>query len=105
MNILERPSKDGERIIFYFNYGERGPGQRPSSGIFIYTHPKDQIEKNYNKQALILIETKKSQLTLEQQAIGLQGSLNHFKVFLESDAIAPVDIIHNLCFRFRKYLL
>lgn len=55
--------------MFYYDFG-RGPGQRPSTGIFIYTKPKNQIEKNHNKQALALIEVKKSQATIEQQAIG-----------------------------------
>lgn len=38
--------------------------------IFIYTRPKDQLEKNHNKEALVLIATKKSELLLEQLAIG-----------------------------------
>lgn len=69
MNILERLNKTGDKITFYYDYG-RGPGQRPSTGIFIYARPKTQVEKNHNKQALALLEVKKSQLTIEQQAIG-----------------------------------
>lgn len=69
MNILKRKNKEGDKITFYYDFG-RGPGQRPSTGIFIYTKPKDQIQKNHNKQALALLETKKSQLTIEKQAIG-----------------------------------
>ncbi len=40
------------------------PGQRPSTGIFIYAKPKDQVQKNHNKEALALLETKKSQLII-----------------------------------------
>lgn len=69
MNILERLNKSGDRITFYYDFG-RGAGQRPSTGIFIYTKPKTQIERNHNKEALALLETKKSQLILEQQSIG-----------------------------------
>lgn len=69
MNIIKRPNRKGDRITFYYDYG-RGPGQRPSTGIFIYTKPKDQIEKNHNKEALALIKTKQSQRIIEQQAIG-----------------------------------
>lgn len=69
MNILERPNSKGDKIMFYYDFG-RGPGQRPSTGIFVYTKPKNQTEKNHNKQALALIEIKKSQATIEQQAIG-----------------------------------
>jgi len=69
MNILERRSKKDDKITFYYDFG-RGAGQRPSTGVFIYTLPKDQLQKNHNKQALIILEMKKSQLTIEQQAIG-----------------------------------
>lgn len=69
MNILERPNKKGDKITFYYDFG-RGPGQRPSTGVFIYTKPKNQIERTHNKEALSLLETKKSQLIIEQQAIG-----------------------------------
>jgi len=69
MNILQRPNHKGDKIFFHFDLG-CGNGQRPSTGVFIYAHPKDQIQKNHNKQALALLETKKSQLIIEQQAIG-----------------------------------
>ena len=69
MNILKRANKKGDKITFYYDYG-RGPGQRPSTGVFIYAKPKDQIQKNHNKQSLALLETKKSQLIIEKQAIG-----------------------------------
>jgi hypothetical protein len=36
----------------------------------MYAKPKDQIQKNHNKEALKLLEVKKSQATIEQQAIG-----------------------------------
>ncbi len=69
MNIIKRVNSKGDKITFYYDYG-RGAGQRPSTGIFIYKTPKDQIQKNHNKQALALLETKKSQLIIEKQAIG-----------------------------------
>src|SRR6266516_3994379 len=69
MNILKRENRTGDKIMFYYDFG-RGAGQRPSTGIFIYKKPKDQIQKNHNKEALALLETKKSQVIIEQQAIG-----------------------------------
>lgn len=69
MNFIKRPNKKGDKITFYYDFG-RGPGQRPSTGIFVYTKPKDHIQKNHNKEALTLLETKKSQLIIEKQAIG-----------------------------------
>ncbi|HEX7904695.1 MAG TPA: site-specific integrase [Chitinophagaceae bacterium] len=70
MNILKRTNKKGDKITFYYDFGGRGAGQRPSTGIFIYKKPKDQIQRNHNKEALALIETKKSQVIIEKQAIG-----------------------------------
>jgi integrase len=69
MNFLKIPNKKGDKIIFYHDFG-RGKGQRSSTGIFMYKRPKNQIEKNHNKEALKLLEVKKSQLTIEKQAIG-----------------------------------
>lgn len=69
MNILERLNKKGDKITFYYDFG-RGAGQRPSTGVFIYTKPKTQIERTHNKEAIALLETKKSQLTIERQAVG-----------------------------------
>lgn len=69
MNFLKIPNKKGDKIIFYHDFG-RGKGQRPSTGIFVYKHPKSQTERNHNKEAIALIELKKSQLTIEIQAVG-----------------------------------
>ncbi len=69
MNILKRANSKGDKITFYYDYG-RGQGQRPSTGIFIYAKPKDQIQRAHNKEALALLETKKSQCIIEKQAIG-----------------------------------
>lgn len=69
MNIGQKLSKKKDKIFYFYDYG-RGRGQRPTTGVWIYTKPKDQVQKNHNKEALKLLETKKSQLTIEQQAIG-----------------------------------
>jgi hypothetical protein len=135
MNIVERVSNDNTRIFYTLEWG-RGPGEREATGIFTYLRPKNQIEKNHNKEALLLLEKRKSQLILEQQSIGighipshkykhnflnyyaefveknkrkgnrhLASSLEHFRAFLGSDYISPIDITENLCERFRAYLL
>ena len=69
MNIIKRKNRSGNKYVFYYDLG-RGPGQRPSTGIFIYAKPKDQIQKNHNKEAIALIEVKKSQTIIEKQSIG-----------------------------------
>jgi len=37
MNIGETLNKKGDKIHFYYDLG-RGPGQRPTAGIFIYAN-------------------------------------------------------------------
>jgi len=70
MNFLKIPNKKGDKIYYYYDYGGRGPGQRPSTGIFTYANPKTQLQKNHNKEAALILDTKKSQLTIEAQATG-----------------------------------
>lgn len=69
MNIVKRKNSKGDRAYFTIEYG-RGHGERMATGIFIYTRPRNQIEKNHNKEALILVDTRKSELQLERQATG-----------------------------------
>lgn len=69
MNLIQRKNKKGDKITFYYDFG-RGAGQRPSTGVFIYAKPKTPIEKAHNKEALVLLEVKKSETIIEQQAIG-----------------------------------
>ncbi|WP_343746420.1 ATP-binding protein [Chitinophaga sp.] len=69
MNLLKRKNAKGDKTYYYYDFG-RGKGQRPATGIFVYTRPKDQTQKNHNKQALALLEVKKSQVIIEQQSIG-----------------------------------
>lgn len=69
MNIEKRKNSKGDKIYFYIATGRKA-GDRIATGIFVYSRPKSQVEKNHNKEALVLVETKKSELLLEQQAIG-----------------------------------
>jgi hypothetical protein len=69
MNIAKRPNKKGDKMLFSLEWG-RGAGKRMATGIFVYTKPKSQAEKKHNHEALLLIETKRSELMLEQQSAG-----------------------------------
>jgi integrase len=133
--IKGRPSTDGKKIRHHLEWG-RHKGQRHATKIFTYAKPANKLEKNHNKEAMQILEAKRSQLILEKQAISsgyipqhkyknnfldyyeefvtnnktannrhLEGSLVHFKKFLKTDYLAPIDITENLCERFRKYLL
>jgi integrase len=69
MNIIKRSSRKGDKEYYYLEFG-RCAGSRIATKIFTYTYPKNQIEKNHNKEALKLLETKQSELNIEQQAVG-----------------------------------
>src|SRR5207244_3940680 len=40
-----------------------------SAGIYTYTKPINVIQRNHNKEALAILETKRSQMILDRQAI------------------------------------
>ncbi len=56
------------KVWYYLEWG-RLTGQRRATGIFTWAKPKKQIEKNHNKEALAILEAKKSQIILDSQAI------------------------------------
>jgi integrase/recombinase XerD len=66
--IKGRPSTDGKKIRHYLEWG-RNTGQRHATKIFTYAKPANKLETNHNKEALQILETKRSQLILEKQAI------------------------------------
>ena len=66
MNIVKRKNSKGDKAYFFIEYG-RNAGERRATGIFVYLRPKDQIDKNHNKEALKLIAIKKSELMLERK--------------------------------------
>lgn len=69
MNIIKMLNKAKDKYWYYFEYG-RGAGQRSATGIFTYAKPSNQIQRNHNKEALTLLEVKKSERIIEQQSIG-----------------------------------
>ncbi|HYF31692.1 MAG TPA: hypothetical protein VD993_11295 [Chitinophagaceae bacterium] len=54
MNMIERLNRKGDKKFFYYDYG-RGAGQRPSSGIFVYTKPANQIQRNHKQGGIIIV--------------------------------------------------
>ncbi len=67
--ITSKKSRNGLKVWYTFEWG-KSASQRKAAGIFTYTKPKNQVEKNFNNEALSLLEVKKSQLILEQQSTG-----------------------------------
>ncbi len=69
IQITGKKSRTREKKWYTFEWG-KAPDQRKAAGIFTYVRPKDQIQKNHNKEALALLDTKRSQMIIEQQSIG-----------------------------------
>ena len=69
MIIETRQSANGKKTYYRFKWGQAS-NAKISAGIFTYTQPKNQVEKSHNKEALTLLEIKRSQFTIEQQSIG-----------------------------------
>ncbi|HMC86865.1 MAG TPA: site-specific integrase [Chitinophagaceae bacterium] len=69
MQVIKRRTKDGGMEYYSFGFS-KSAGGRISTGIFTYTYPENQIQKNHNKEALRLLETKKSELILERLSAG-----------------------------------
>ncbi len=65
--MTPRPNRDRTKIYYTLEWG-KDSGQRHATGIYTYAKPKDIIQKNHNKEALAIIQTKKSQLVLDLQA-------------------------------------
>jgi integrase len=69
IEISGKVTRNGQKIWYTYEWG-KGSCERKAAGIFTYKKPKDQIQKNHNKEALALLETKKSQMVIDQQSIG-----------------------------------
>ncbi|MDQ6902361.1 MAG: site-specific integrase [Bacteroidota bacterium] len=68
INVTQRLSRNKQKVYYSLDWGRAG-GQRMSTGVFIYLKPKDQIQRNHNKEALLILETKRSQMILDRQSI------------------------------------
>lgn len=69
INIIKRPSTDSTKLCYTFKWG-RGKGRRLKAGLYTHIKPKNQVERNHNKEVLAIPDMKKSQLILEFQATG-----------------------------------
>src|SRR5450755_4786039 len=70
MTVEERKSANGKKMYYRFIWGN-GTNEKIGAGVFTYTKPKTQIEKNHNKEALAILEIKKSQLVIDRQSVGI----------------------------------
>jgi hypothetical protein len=68
VSISQKKSRNNKKIWYYLEWGKE-QGQRTAIAIFTYVKPLDQLQKNHNKESLAILEMKKSQMILDQQAI------------------------------------
>lgn len=76
ITITAKKSRNKEKTWYTFEWGKHS-NERKAAGIFTYTRCKDLLQKNHNKEALALLDTKKSHLILEQQSTGTVYIPNH----------------------------
>lgn len=67
ITISTKLSRDKSKVWYYFEWG-KGAGQRKATGIYTWAKPT-VAQKAYNKEALALLETRRSQLVIEKQAV------------------------------------
>jgi len=68
ISISTKLSRDKLKLWYYFEWG-KGAGQRKATGIYTWAKPKDAGQKSYNKEALAILEARRSQLVLDKQAV------------------------------------
>lgn len=68
ISITPRENRKKTKIYYTLEWG-KGTGERQATGIYTYTKPKDQLQKNHNKEALAILAGKKSQMVLDLQAM------------------------------------
>ncbi len=78
ISITPRENRNKTKVYYSLEWGKRH-GQRTATGIYTYIKPKDQIQKNNNKEALAILNTKKSQMVLDLQAVA-NGHLPQHKI-------------------------
>ena len=69
IKIVPRLSRNKEKLYYTVSWG-MDAGQRIATGIFTFTHPINSLQQKHNKEALHFLEIKRSQLSLDRQAIG-----------------------------------
>lgn len=68
ITISTKTSRDGTKVWYYLEWG-KAAGERRATGIYTWAKPKTNEQKGYNKEALSVLEAKRSQLVIEKQAV------------------------------------
>lgn len=112
MNIGERLNAKGDKILYFYDYG-RGKGQRPSTGLFTYVKAKNPAEKQHNMETKALLEVKRGQAILDQQAVGTgyipqhkfkANFLDYFEEYAKANMRTGNRHLQNSLVQFRKFI-
>jgi integrase/recombinase XerD len=69
ITIVKLLSQDNKKEYYTLQWG-RNANERKATGVFTYVRPINQLQKNHNKEALAILETKRSQMIFDAQSIG-----------------------------------
>lgn len=112
ITISKKRSRDKQKCWYYIEWG-KAAGQRTSTGIFTHTKPKDQIQKNHNKEALTILETNRSQMILDNQAVNSgyipqhkikNNFLDYYSDFVKANSINGNRHLQNSLAAFKKFI-
>ncbi|MEX6689256.1 site-specific integrase [Danxiaibacter flavus] len=112
ISIVSSPSRDKSKIYYYLSWG-RGAGQRKATGIFTFSKPKDQLQKNHNKEALAILEMKRSQMVLDRQSIASgyvpeyklkSNFLDYYNEFVKANRRSTNRHLQNSMSAFKEFL-
>ena len=76
ITISKRVSQIKKLHYYSFEWGKE-KGQRVATGIFTYKRPANDIQRHHNNEALAILEAKRSQMILNQQATNSGHFLQH----------------------------
>lgn len=112
ITIGSRPSRDGKKRWHHFEWG-KGADQRRAAGIFTYTKPENQVQRNHNKEALEILEVKRSQFIIERQSIGTghipahkykDNFLDYYQEYVDQNPQKNNRHLVNSLVQFKKFL-
>lgn len=67
ISISTKLSRDKTKVWYYLEWG-KSAGQRRATGLYTWANPKG-VQKDFNKEVLNVLERRKSELTIEMQAV------------------------------------
>jgi|SRR5450432_215478 len=76
ITILKRVSQNKKLNYYSLEWGKE-KGERIATGVFTYKRPANEIQKHHNKEALTIIEAKRTQLVINHQITDSGYLLQH----------------------------